>query len=47
MDSTTYFEKDLRKLKEFDDTYNMPRENEFDIGRKKLRQWEKIGNKVR
>ena len=44
MDFTTYFEKDLRKFKEFD---GMPRENEFDIGRKKLRQWERIGNKVR
>lgn len=41
MDSTTYFEKDLRN---FDDTSDMPRENEFNIGRKKLRQWERIGS---
>lgn len=33
MDSRTYFEKDLRKLKECDDIYNMPRQSKYNIGK--------------
>lgn len=46
MDSRT-LEKGLRKLEEYDHTYNMPRENKFNIGKEKLRQLGNIGSKVR
>lgn len=45
MDSRT-LEEDLRKL-ECDHTYNMPRENKFNIAKEKLRQLENIGSNVR
>lgn len=32
MDSRPHFEKDLRRLKDYANTYNMPRENKFNIG---------------
>lgn len=41
MDSRHHFENDLRRLKDCEDTYNIPRENKFNIV-KKMRQWESI-----
>lgn len=40
MDSRTYFEKDLRKLEECADTYNMLRENKFIIGKEETETME-------
>lgn len=40
-------EKDLRKRKECDHTYNMPRENKFRVSKEKMRQLENIDSKVR